>query len=72
MNLLTDIIQSLDLNISSVFYFRHGRRMPCILIPILGELVTVTGLMLCTYFENTTVEIVGLTDALFPGLSGNL
>lgn len=45
--------------------------MPCILIPIFGELITVLGLILCTYLENTRMEVVGITDALFPGLSGN-
>ncbi|KAG4067481.1 hypothetical protein HA402_002758 [Bradysia odoriphaga] len=37
----------------------HGRRKPCILIPILGELTTALGLMLCTYFENTPMEVAG-------------
>lgn len=40
------------------------------LIPILGELVTALGLMLCTYFENTPMEVAGVTEALFPGLTG--
>ncbi len=49
---------------------RHGRRKPCILIPILGELTTAFGLMLCTYFENTPMELAGVTESLFPGLTG--
>lgn len=50
--------------------FRHGRRKPCMLIPILGELMTALGLMLCTYFENAPMEVAGVTEALFPGLTG--
>ncbi|KAG4072853.1 hypothetical protein HA402_002596 [Bradysia odoriphaga] len=49
---------------------RHGRRLPCILMPIFGELTTVLGLICCTYFKSASVEVVGITDALFPGLSG--
>ncbi|KAJ6643128.1 Solute carrier family 46 member 3 [Pseudolycoriella hygida] len=49
---------------------RHGRRKPCMLIPILGELIAALGLMLCTYFENTPMEAAGVTEALFPGLTG--
>lgn len=51
---------------------RHGRRIPCIIIPVFGELATVFGLILCTYFKNTSIEAVGVTDSLFPGLSGNV
>lgn len=41
------------------------------LIPIVGELCTAIGLILCTYFENTPMEVAGVTEALFPGLAGN-
>lgn len=41
------------------------------LIPILGEFITAIGLMLCTYFENAPMEVAGVTEALFPGLTGN-
>lgn len=58
------------LNQSNLLYSRHGRRKPCMLIPILGELITAIGLMLCTYFENTPMEVAGVTEALFPGLTG--
>lgn len=29
---------------------RHGRRKPCMLLPIVGELLTSIGLLVCTYF----------------------
>ncbi|XP_055594457.1 tetracycline resistance protein, class A-like [Uranotaenia lowii] len=49
---------------------RHGRRKPCILIPIIGEFATAVGLILCTYFERLPMEVAGVTEALFPALSG--
>lgn len=48
---------------------RHGRRKPCMLIPIIGEFLTSIGLILCTYFP-VRMEIAGITEALFPGLAG--
>ncbi|KAL1402063.1 hypothetical protein pipiens_006250 [Culex pipiens pipiens] len=49
---------------------RHGRRKPCILIPIIGEFTTAIGLILCTYFERTPMEVAAVTEALFPALTG--
>jgi MFS transporter, PCFT/HCP family, solute carrier family 46, member 3 len=49
---------------------RHGRRKPCMLIPIIGEFITAIGLILCTYFKNLPMEACGVTEALFPGLTG--
>ncbi|XP_059608428.1 probable peptidoglycan muropeptide transporter SLC46 [Phlebotomus argentipes] len=49
---------------------RHGRRKPCMLIPIVGELLSALGLILCTYFEWLPMEASGITEALFPGLTG--
>lgn len=49
---------------------RHGRRKPCMLIPIFGELITTIGLLLCTYYDQAPMEVAGATEALFPGLTG--
>ncbi|XP_035776164.1 solute carrier family 46 member 3-like isoform X2 [Anopheles albimanus] len=49
---------------------RHGRRKPCMLIPIVGEFLTAIGLILCTYFESVPMEVAGITEALFPALTG--
>lgn len=40
------------------------------IIPIFGELTAAIGLMICTYMRDSRMEIAGLTEALFPGLSG--
>lgn len=42
------------------------------LIPIVGELITALGLILCTYFENWPMEVAGITESLFPGLTGKI
>lgn len=68
-NIYDDNILVLSLHI---LFFSHGRRKPCMLIPILGELITALGLMLCTYFENAPMEVAGVTEALFPGLTGQI
>ncbi|XP_070490268.1 lysosomal proton-coupled steroid conjugate and bile acid symporter SLC46A3-like [Chironomus tepperi] len=49
---------------------RHGRRKPCMIIPIIGELASALGLILNTYFTNWPMEVAGVTEALFPGLAG--
>lgn len=49
---------------------RHCRRKPCMLLPIVGEFLAAIGLILCTYFENVPMEVAGVTEALFPGLTG--
>lgn len=45
---------------------------PCMLIPIIGELLTAIGLIVCTYFEGWPMEAAGVTEALFPGLAGEI
>ncbi|GAB0092395.1 MFS transporter superfamily [Sergentomyia squamirostris] len=49
---------------------RHGRRKPCMLIPIVGELLAAIGLILCTYYEWLPMEASGVAESLFPGLTG--
>jgi MFS transporter, PCFT/HCP family, solute carrier family 46, member 3 len=49
---------------------RHGRRKPCILIPIVGEFITAIGLILCTYFKDWPMEVAAVNEALWPGLTG--
>lgn len=42
------------------------------LIPIFGELVTSIGLIMCTYFDRAPMEVAGVTETLFPGITGEL
>lgn len=50
---------------------RTGRRKPCMLLPIVGEFLTSVGLIVNTYFfYELPMEVAGVTEALFPGLTG--
>lgn len=50
---------------------RIGRRKPCMLLPIVGEFLTSIGLLLNAYFfYELPMEVAGVTEALFPGLTG--
>lgn len=50
---------------------RHGRRKPCMLLPLTGEFVTCISLILCTYFYfEVPMEVVGFVEAIFPAITG--
>ncbi|KAF2884242.1 hypothetical protein ILUMI_21934, partial [Ignelater luminosus] len=50
---------------------RRRRRKPCILCPILGEILTCTGFLLCTYFfYELPMEFNGIVEAVPPALTG--
>uniref|UniRef100_A0A2H8TM94 Solute carrier family 46 member 3 n=1 Tax=Melanaphis sacchari TaxID=742174 RepID=A0A2H8TM94_9HEMI len=50
---------------------RNHKRKPCMLIPIVGELLTSIGLLFCTYyFYEFPVEVVGLVESLPPAMTG--
>lgn len=49
---------------------RHGRRKPCMLMPILGEILMNLGMMGCVYFDRTTMEMTGILEAVLPALGG--
>lgn len=50
---------------------RRQKRVPCMLIPVAGELVRIVGLMACVYwFDELRMEVVGVVDALPSSLVG--
>ncbi|CAG9822653.1 unnamed protein product [Phaedon cochleariae] len=50
---------------------RWGKRKPCMLFPILGELMTVLGLIICTFFfYELPMEVAGFVEGFFPALTG--
>ncbi|XP_034250422.1 proton-coupled folate transporter-like isoform X2 [Thrips palmi] len=50
---------------------RHGRRKPCMLLPIVGELLTSLGLLVCTYFfHELPLEAATFTEGVFPAMTG--
>lgn len=50
---------------------RWGKRKPCMLMPIIGELMTVLGLMVCTFFYyELPMEVAGFVEGFFPAITG--
>lgn len=50
---------------------RWGLRKPCMMVPIIGEFLTVIGLMVSTYFfYELPMEVVGFVEGFFPALTG--
>ncbi|KAL1488422.1 hypothetical protein ABEB36_014895 [Hypothenemus hampei] len=50
---------------------RWGKRKPCMLLPIVGELLTSIGLIVCTYFYyELPMEVAGFIEGLFPAMTG--
>lgn len=40
------------------------------ILPIIGEILSALGVMICLYMKRWPMEVVSLTDSLFPGLAG--
>ncbi|XP_076252114.1 putative peptidoglycan muropeptide transporter SLC46 isoform X2 [Rhynchophorus ferrugineus] len=50
---------------------RWGKRKPCMILPIVGELLTSLGLIVCTYFYyELPMEVAGFVEGLFPAMTG--
>ncbi|CAG9856338.1 unnamed protein product [Phyllotreta striolata] len=50
---------------------RWGKRKPCMLFPIVGEFMTVVGLMICTFFfYELPMEVAGFIEGFFPAITG--
>ncbi|XP_046999630.1 proton-coupled folate transporter-like isoform X1 [Schistocerca americana] len=51
---------------------RRARRKPLLLLPLVGELLSCIGLLLCMYFFfEWSLEVAGIMQALFPALTGS-
>lgn len=50
---------------------RNRKRKPCMLVPVVGELMSTIGLMLCVYFfDELPMEVTGLVESLPSALTG--
>lgn len=49
---------------------RNRRRKPCLLMPLVGEFLSILGLILCTYCTRWPMEVNGLIEGVFPSLTG--
>lgn len=52
---------------------RNRKRKPCMLVPIIGELVRNAGLLLCVYyFYELALEVAGLVESIPTSIAGGL
>ncbi|XP_063905076.1 probable peptidoglycan muropeptide transporter SLC46 [Zophobas morio] len=75
MNIWKSVIQSLVPSFLLLFLGswsdRHQRRKPCILLPIIGEVLTCTGFLLSTYFfYQLPMEFNAFFEAVPPSITG--
>lgn len=49
---------------------RHGKRKPCILIPLCGQIIMAFSLLLCVYFDRTPIEVAIFVEVFFPCITG--
>lgn len=70
-NTAQSIIPSTILLFLGAWSDRHQKRKPCMLVPILGDIVMVLGLIVCTYFYyELPIEVNSVFESIFPALSG--
>lgn len=50
---------------------RHGKRKPCILIPLVGQVLMAFSLLICVYFDKTPIETAIFAQVFFPCITGN-
>ncbi|XP_034237143.1 proton-coupled folate transporter-like [Thrips palmi] len=51
---------------------RRRRRRPFILSPLLGDLISSVGLLLCSIFFSWSLEVAGIIESLVPALFGGM
>lgn len=52
---------------------RHGKRKPCMIIPVIGEIVRNAGLIMCVfYFYELKMEMAGLVESIPTSVAGGL
>lgn len=49
---------------------RHGKRKPCIIMPVVGCLITMIGLIFCTYFDRVPLEGTIVVESVFLAVTG--
>jgi len=52
---------------------RNRKRKPCMLVPVIGEIVRNIGLLLCVfYFDELRMEVAGLVESIPTSMAGGL
>ncbi|XP_050305956.1 uncharacterized protein LOC126743064 [Anthonomus grandis grandis] len=75
MTILKNTVQSIFPAIILLFLGswsdRFQKRKLCMLVPVLGDMTSVTGLIICTYFfHQLPMEVNSVCESLFPAISG--
>lgn len=70
-NIIQSLLPSLLLMFLGSWSDRNNRRKPCIMLPIVGEMVTATGFLICTYYFNELSIVFNvIAEAVPPALTG--
>lgn len=68
---LQSIIPALLIPFMGSWSDRRRRRKPCMLLPLSGEIMTLSVFILCTYFfYQLPIEVTGFAEAFFPSITG--
>lgn len=51
---------------------RHKRRKPCMMIPLIGEMLAALSLIACVYNKNWSLEMTVFFEVIFPALTGRI
>ncbi|KAF0767383.1 Solute carrier family 46 member 3 [Aphis craccivora] len=52
---------------------RNGKRKPCMLVPVVGEIIRNIGLLICVfYFNELKMEVAGLVESIPTSMAGGL
>lgn len=52
---------------------RNRKRKPCMLVPVIGEIIRNIGLLLCVfYFDELRMEVAGLVESIPTSMTGGL
>lgn len=67
----------IELRMNSLQFFdigswsdRHRRRKPCMLIPLIGEMLSAMGLMAAAYFQHWSLGVTVFLEVIFPAVTG--
>lgn len=70
-NVIQGVLPSILLMFLGSWSDRHCRRIPCIILPLFGEICSCVGFILCTYFfYQLPMEFNILVEAVPPALTG--
>ncbi|KAH1008084.1 hypothetical protein HUJ04_005228 [Dendroctonus ponderosae] len=71
-NIIESVIPGIILLFLGAWSDKFQKRKPCMLVPVLGDVLSVTGLLFCTYFYyEWPMEVNSLCESFFPAITGS-